>query len=146
MKRISQQGCAQALAFEFLINRQASHAHGGYCWVSRQLLSDIAGKVSQQDACRCQGVVARNTLLLGERHKTGGHSATNVLRDLLSEVLIQLPGPRAETGAIMLSPERRDAKRRATHSALTSLRRRANARFNAGAGRGGDNSACAKHA
>lgn len=87
----------------------------------------------------------RNALPICQGHETGGHAAAHVLADVFAQVAIQRFRITVEDSAVMCCIERRQLERCAAHSVRKSLLRRVKARSNAGAGFGGDSSACAKH-
>lgn len=90
VERISQQRTAQTLALESLIDSQAAHTNGGHGRIARQLLAGAGRKIGQQQACRCQGVVASCARPIGQGHEAGGHATANVLGDLFAQVAVQL--------------------------------------------------------
>jgi len=87
-ERIGQQRATKTLALECLIDSQAAHANSGHSRIARQLFADAGWKISQQQTCRCQSVIARDAVPIRQGHKTGGYVAANVLSDLLSQVAI----------------------------------------------------------
>ena len=145
---IGQQRTAQTLPLECLIDGQAAHANGGHGGIARQLPADACRKVGQQQACRCQGVVARDALAVCQCHKTGSYPATNVLGGVLTQVAVERVRVAVVGGAVMLGLQLRKQDWRTAPSdpERKSWLRRAKARCKAGDGCGGDNNACAKHA
>jgi hypothetical protein len=70
------------LPLEYLIDGQAAHAYRWHGRVAWQLLAVAGRKISEQQACRRQGVVAGDALSLSQGDKTGGNASANILSDV----------------------------------------------------------------
>ena len=98
---IGQQGAAQTLALERLVNGQAAHAHGGHRRVAGKLFAQVGGQLGQQQGGGGQGVKPGDAPVLADHHIAGGHAAPDILRDLLGKVAVQQLGAAIEHGAVM---------------------------------------------
>lgn len=141
---VGQQSGAKPFPACCLIDRQPPHAncrHGGVSW---QFLDDDFGQIGQEYAGGSQRIKTSNAILLVERHKTARDPTANVLRYALAKIAVKRFDPAMKATSFTLGVKRRNPIPCRHQPGAINFRRRANARFNAAFGFGGEAMARAK--
>jgi hypothetical protein len=78
--RIEDEGSAQPPPLIFRGNREAAHEHGRHERIARQPIGQIGWQSIDGNACRREGVEARNGPCIVERHEASGNTSPHVLQ------------------------------------------------------------------